>query len=392
MKRTFVDLKDIASYNALYNAWRLCSTGDGKDERRDVIEFGNNLKENLKSLQKRLLDGTWEPDKGHFFYLFTEGKLREIHTVGIEDRIVHQTLVYHFALQKHFIKRTFGSIKGRGTLRANKQVRKDLHRSGYEYCVKLDVRKYYPSINKDKLMQLIRKRYKGEAAINLFEKVLRSYKKELGVGVSIGALTSQNNGNFYLTPFDMFMLSVLRVRYYTRYVDDIVIIVPDKRRGKEVIERACRYAAEYGLVLGKIALFPIDSRRIDFCSYAVNRENVKLRKATKERFIRKLRDLKKHPENGMYERNCVCSYLGLLKYCDSYKLLKQLKDEYSEVFMRIDRYAKGRRGKENDVTGSTAGDERVQTVLQPQRGRARAGRNRRGCRGTRYKVRVGTVC
>lgn len=119
-KRTFVDIRKIASYNALYNGWRLVSTGDGKDERRDVIEFGKNLKANLKGLQRRLLDGTWEPDSGKVFYLETENKIREIHTVGVEDRIVHQTLVYHFALQKRFVNRTFGSIKGRGTLRANK--------------------------------------------------------------------------------------------------------------------------------------------------------------------------------------------------------------------------------------------------------------------------------
>ena len=68
-KRTFVDLKEIASFNSLYNAWRLCSMGDGKDERRDVIDFGNILTANLKSLRKRLLDETWIPDAGRNFWL-----------------------------------------------------------------------------------------------------------------------------------------------------------------------------------------------------------------------------------------------------------------------------------------------------------------------------------
>lgn len=385
-KRTFVDLKEIASFNSLYNGWRLCSTGDGKDKRRDVIDFGNNLTANLKSLQKRLLDETWEPDEGRTFWLFTEGKWRKIHTVGIEDRIVHQALVYHFSLHRKFVNRTFGSIKGRGTLKANKQVRKDLHRSGFEYVIKLDAQKYYPNINKQKLIELVRRKYKGEAALRLFEKVVRSYQPESEVGVSIGALTSQNNGNFYLTPFDYFVLQMLGVKYFARYVDDMVILCESKEKAAEWIPKMKEFAAMFGITFGKIEVFPVWARRIDFCGYAVNADNVRLRKATSVRFIRKLNEFDKRPAvNGMYARSCVCSYLGMLKYCDSYKLLKQLKNEHSEVFRRIDRYAKGSGSKGNETAGSAAGNRRVQAVLQPPRGRA--GRNSRGQRATRHRGR-----
>lgn len=383
-KRTFVDLKEIASFNSLYNGWRLCSTGDGKDKRRDVIDFGNNLTANLKSLQKRLLNETWEPDAGRSFWLYTEGKWRRIHTVGIEDRIVHQALVYHFSLHKKFVKRTFGSIKGRGTLKANKQVRKDLHRSGFKYVIKLDAKKYYPNINKQKLIELIRWKYKGEAALRLFEKVIRSYQPESEVGVSIGALTSQNNGNFYLTPFDYFVLQVLGVKCFSRYVDDMVILCESKEKATEWIPKMREFASRFGITFGKIEVFPVWARRIDFCGYAVNADNVRLRKATSMRFTRKLNEFDKYPAiNGMYERNSICSYLGMLKYCDSYNLLKQLKNEHSEVFRRINRYAKGSRSKDNEVVSSPTGNRRIQTVLQSPRNRA--GRNSRGQRATRYR-------
>lgn len=385
-KRTFVDLKEIASFNSLYNAWRLCSTGDGKDERRDVIDFGNNLTANLKSLRKRLLDETWVPDTGRNFWLYTEKKWRKIHTVGIEDRIVHQALVYHFSLQRRFINRTFGSIKGRGTLKANKQVRKDLYRSGFEYVIKLDAKKYYPNINKLKLIGLIRWKYKGEAALRLFEKVIMSYQPESEIGVSIGALTSQNNGNFYLTPFDYFVLQILGVKYFSRYVDDMVIICKNKKKAAEWIPKMKEFAAQFGITFGKIEVFPIYARRIDFCGYAVNKDNVRLRKATAMRFVRKLNNFDKRPAiNGMYERNSVCSYLGMLKYCDSYNLLKQLKNEHSEVFRRIDRYAKGSRSKDNEIACTSTGNGRIQKVLQSSR--SRAGRNSRGQRATRYRGR-----
>lgn len=385
-KKTFVDLKEIASFNSLYNAWRLCSTGDGKDERRDVIDFGNNLTANLKSLRKRLLDETWVPDTGRNFWLYTEKKWRQIHTVGIEDRIVHQALVYHFSLHRRFINRTFGSIKGRGTLKANKQVRRDLHRSGFKYVIKLDAKKYYPNINKHKLIELVRGKYKGEAALRLFEKVIKSYQPESELGVSIGALTSQNNGNFYLTPFDYFVLQILGVKYFARYVDDMVIICESKKKTAEWIPKMKDFAAQFGITFGKIEVFPIDARRIDFCGYAVSKNNVRLRKTTAMRFVRKLNDFDKRPAiNGMYERNSVCSYLGMLKYCDSNNLLKQLKNEHSEVFRRIDRYAKGKGSKDNDIACTSTGNKRIQKALQSSR--SRTGRNSRGQRATRYRGR-----
>lgn len=381
-KKTFVDIKEIASYNSLYNAFRKCCRGN-KSGRRDVIEFGEDLPRNLRKLSAELINGTWVPDKGRSFNLFTEGKWRLIHTVKIEDRIVHQALVYHFALHKRFIKRTFGSIKGRGTLKANKQVRKDLHRSGYEYVIKLDVKKYYPSINKTKLVELVRGKYKGEAALILFEKVLRSYQPECDTAISIGALTSQDNGNFYLTPLDRFILQILGVKFFSRYVDDMVILCEDKSQAAKWIPQIKHEASLLGLTFGRVEVFPITARRIDFCSYAVNDENVRLRVATLRRFTRKLRELQKSPCNPVYERSCVCSYLGMLKYCDSYNILKHLKDEYSDVFERIDRYSKRNRSKENDVASSQPRDERVQTVFQPSHNRA--GKNRRGQRATRYR-------
>jgi retron-type reverse transcriptase len=392
MKRAIVNFSEMTEYNNLYNAWRLCSTGDGKKNRCDVKAFGANEKKNLLSLQRRLRDGTWKPDKGRVFYLKTEKKVREIHVVGIEDRIVHQLLVKFFRLDRHFVKRTFGSIKGRGTLKASKQVRQDIHRSGYNLCVKLDVKRYYPNINKSKLMEMIRRKYKGERALSLLEAVIMSYKPETDLSISIGALTSQNNGNFYLTPLDYFVLQELGARYYTRYVDDIVILVKDKREAKMIIRRASEFISGLGLTFGKITLFPIDKRRIDFCSYAVGTENTRVRASIKYRFIHKLRQLTKRPQNGIYERSCVCSYLGYFKYCDSNNLLKDLKNEYNEVFNRVDRFAKGRRGKEDDASGAEPTGERVPTLLQPSRRRARRGKNRRGQRGTRCRVSDYTCC
>lgn len=339
MKRKFVDIRKIACYDNLYNDWLSCSHGDGKDRRRDIIKYGKGLKANLLRLHKELLSGTWVPDRGRTFTILTEGKWRQIHTVGVDDRIVHQAIVREFNLQQKFINRTFGSIKGRGTLRANKQVRRDIRRSGYGYAIKMDVHKYYPSVLKSKLIELLRLKYKGEKALKLAESVINSYNPDKDRGISIGALTSQNFGNFYLTSFDYFVLQDLKVKYYSRYVDDMIILCRDKAQASVWIPKLKKKAAELGLTFGKLDLFPIGKRRIDFCGYAVNRDSVKVRKGTIKRFSQKLNSLQKRPRNPIYERSCLSSYLGILKYADSYRITNILKQKYNEVFRRIDRYA-----------------------------------------------------
>ena len=125
MKRTIIRYEDLVSFNSLFNAWIKISTGDGKGERKDVIEYEPNRDENLRKLQAKLIAGTWKPDKGRTFMLFTEGKWRDIHVVDVETRIVYQALVTEFKIKRLFVNRTFGAIKGRGTLKANKQVRRD---------------------------------------------------------------------------------------------------------------------------------------------------------------------------------------------------------------------------------------------------------------------------
>lgn len=110
----------------------------------------------------------------------------------------------------------------------------------------------------------MRWKYKGEAALRLFEKVVMSYQPESEIGVSIGALTSQNNGNYYLTPFDYFVLQVLGVKYFSRYVDDMVILCESKQKAAEWIPKIKEFGAKFGITFGKIEVFPVNARRIDF--------------------------------------------------------------------------------------------------------------------------------
>lgn len=287
MKRKYIDFELLTSYNELYNGW-LRATAGKKGERSDAQEFGATpeiLEKNLKDLQRRLREGVWKASPGRTFKLFTEKKWRDITVVPIEDRIVHQVLVKWFNMKRRFIGRTFGSIKGRGTLAASKQVRRDVYRSGFLYVVITDAKKYYPNVDKERMIWILRHWYKGEKALRLFEMVIRAFLPD-ELGMSIGALTSQDCGNLYYTPLDHFIQEVLHVKYYSRLVDNTVMMVRSKKEGERVIKSLRKEAPRNGIQYGMLEMFPIWGRKIDFCGYTVDANAIaKMRPSTLRQFF-----------------------------------------------------------------------------------------------------------
>lgn len=352
MKRTIVTANDVAGFYPLFNAWINASRGNGKDKRRDTIRYSMDADNNIKKLSEKILGGRWKPDKGRSLTIYTEGKHRKIHTVGIETRIVFQSLVTAFKLEKLFVGRTFGSIKDRGILKANKQVRRDLYRNPkLNYCLKTDFRHYYESILKDKLMDMIRHKFKGTFAINLFQMCIEAYNPGLKNGISIGSVMSQNNGNFYLTQMDKYILEELHFSCMSRNVDDTVILCT-KEQGAEAIDKLKNFANQFGLLYSKMALFPIASRRIDYCGWAINRENNKVRASTVRRYKRRLYLMTKHPERINRTCSVVSSYEGILKHGDATHLSQTLKQEYNEIFNRINRHTAYQRSKKRKATSA----------------------------------------
>lgn len=352
MKRTIVTEDDVASFYSLFNAWLIASRGNGKDKRKDIIQYSRNVEENIRNLSRKIKNGEWTPDKGRTLVIFTEGKHRKIHTVNVEARIVFQALVTAFKLEKFFVNRTFGSIKNRGTLKANKQVRRDLYRHpGLDYCLKTDYKHYYESIVKYKLMEMINHKFKGSFAINLFKMCIDAYNPCLENGISIGSVMSQNNGNFYLTPLDMFIMGELKIKCFSRNVDDTVILCT-KERGAQIIAELENFSAQFGLIYSKIALFPISTRRIDFCGYAVNRDEVRVRASTVRKYFKRLYRLTKHKERIGKTRSVVSSYEGILKHGDTNHLSINIKQQYNEIFNRINRHTAFERSKKRKTLAS----------------------------------------
>lgn len=374
MKRQIVRIEDISDIKLLHEGWKNATKGD-KYWRKSTHEYEVNLDNNLRSLSHRLREGTWRPSSGHTFRMMTEGKWRDITSFPIEDRIVHFAVVHVFNMSRHFIRRTHGSIKGRGCLSASKQVRRDIrnisHRvemlnkknatAGEEIfevtVVKYDCKKFYPNILKPRLKEKIRRKYKGEAAIALLFSIIDAYMPDSERGMSIGALTSQDMGNFFLTMLDLFALENIRTHYYNRYVDDITTLRESKAQAIAAIPRMVEAAEKDGIIFGRIEVYPLRVRRVDFCGYAVGMLNgtlsTRMRPKTVRRYCRRLHVAANHLAAMRADtskratvlggfaaeslRQTIASYEGIALHADTHNLLINLKRNYHEIFRTSDR-------------------------------------------------------
>ena len=125
-----------------------------------------------------------------------------------------------------FIVDTFSSIKGRGLHGALKRVKRAVRESGYKYYMKLDIRKCYPSLDKSILKQKLANKFKDKKLLNLLYIIIDSCEK----GVPIGNYTSQYFNNYYFNNLDHLLKDELRVKYYFRYCDDMVVLGNNKTR------------------------------------------------------------------------------------------------------------------------------------------------------------------
>ena len=189
-----------------------------------------------------------------------------------------------------------------------------------QYCLKLDITKFYPSVDHTILKALLRKKIKDNDLLWLLDEIIDS-----APGLPIGNYLSQYLANYYLTFFDHWLKETMRVRYYFRYADDLVILAPDKQYLHDLLKQIKTYLESHLKLQVKQnwQVFPVQERGIDFVGYRFYHTHVLLRKSIKKNFARMLR---KNPDP-----KSIASYNGWLKHCNSKRLLYKLLGRYESV-------------------------------------------------------------
>ena len=265
----------------------------GKKAKRAIARHDKYKDKHIKDLAESLRDGTYKTSSYIKERIF-EPKRRILFKLPYyPDRITHHAIldILEPIWVKLFIKNTYACIKGRGIHKLEKDLKRDLLLYSPKYCLKLDIRKFYPSINQDILKVIIRKKIKDKKLLSILDEIITSVDS----GVPIGNYLSQFFANLYLTYFDHWIKEVLKCKFYYRYADDITILGNDKEELWMIFKKIKLYMSENLdlSIKGNYQVFPIDSRGIDFVGYRVFHTHTLLRKRIKKRFCKKINKLNK---------------------------------------------------------------------------------------------------
>ncbi|MDZ4042932.1 MAG: reverse transcriptase/maturase family protein [Eubacteriales bacterium] len=310
-----------------------------------MLEFTRDLEEHLVAIQNELIWRTYRVGQYREFFVH-EPKRRLVMALPFRDRVVQWALyrILNPLLERRYITDSYACRVGYGTHRAADRLQYWLRHLSRKhpklYVLKLDISKYFYRVDHGVLLGILDRIIKDRDLMWLLELIIRSENAKFGlalgdhffergriedIGMPIGNLSSQMFANLYLNELDQHVKHGLRVRHYIRYMDDAIILHPDKRYLwllKEEIEGFVNH--ELRLALNNKTSVRTISQGVDFCGFRIWATHKKLRKSTAQKMRRRLRYLQKAYAHGLVDfktvNSSVQSYVGLMRHCDSYRL------------------------------------------------------------------------
>ena len=314
----------------------------GKSRQYGVRLHDRNREENIAALHDLLRRKEFRTSP-YTTFTIREPKERLIYRLPYyPDRIVHHAImnVLEPLWVSTFIAGTYSCIKGRGIHACMQAVDKAIKdEDGVRYCLKIDVRKFYPSINHDTLKQIVRRKIKCADTLALIDEIIDSAD-----GVPIGNYLSQYLANLYLAYFGHWVKEAQRVRYYFRYADDMVFLGSDKAELHALYRKIEAYLRDELRLTVKDnwQVFPVarnkydkKGRGLDFVGYVFYRKQRQMRKSIKKNFCRACARLdKEQPTRELADyKQAVAPWLGWAKHSDSKHLLQTIlnKQYYASI-------------------------------------------------------------
>lgn len=291
----------------------------GKLKQPGVIMHDRNRDSNIQKLHEVIKNKTYKTSEYTTFRIF-EPKERLIFRLPYyPDRITHHAImnILEPVFISTFTTDTYSCIKGKGIHAAVNAVKQALKNTvDTQYCLKLDIKKFYPNVDHDILKTLLRRKIKDNDLLWLLDEIIDSTE-----GLPIGNYLSQYFANFYLTYFDHWMKEEKKVKYYFRYADDLVILSDSKPYLHELLSDIRSYMTDKLKLTIKdnYQLFPVEARGIDFVGYVFRHTHTLLRKSIKQSFARML--IKNKNDQS------IASYKGWALHCNSKNLINKLLNE-----------------------------------------------------------------
>lgn len=209
------------------------------------------------------------------------------------------------------------SYKGKGQVYGAKVIYKWVQNPDIKYACQLDIKKYYDSVQHDKMINFLRKHVKNDDLLWLIETLIHSFDE----GLSIGSYLSQLLANLYLSELYHYIETLhkykrgKRVKLAKRfifYMDDILILGSNARDMHKVAEAIIEKANKMGLFI-KSSWRVYRLGYVDMMGYKIYKTHIELRKRNWKRARRAFLRFK---PNDIHLARRVISYYGLIKHTD----------------------------------------------------------------------------
>ncbi len=279
-------LEAATSFAALRAAARRAARGHR--QKSDAAAFLVDLEPQVLQLQRELRDGSYRP--GPFVtFPIRDPKPRLISAAPFRDRVVHHALCAAMepAFEAEADPDSFACRPGRGTRAAIWRVQR-LCRS-WPWYARLDVERYFETLPLDRLLGVLRTMFTDVPLLDAVEVVLRAGSPDGRTGLPIGNLTSQHFANLYLSAVDR-RARALGVGAMVRYMDDIVLLGPDKATVGAQADAMAAEMAAWGLTDKASArrLAPVHVG-VPWLGFRVWPQRLRLDRAARHRLLQRLR-------------------------------------------------------------------------------------------------------
>ncbi|MEA3316720.1 MAG: RNA-directed DNA polymerase [Bacteroidota bacterium] len=336
------------------------------------LQFEIAYEKNIIELYEEIISYNYKPKRSICFMINKPVK-REIFAADFSDRVIHH-LIYNYIMpifDGTFINDSYSCRIGKGTHygigRINNFIRSCSQNYKQDcYVLKLDISGYFMAMDKKILFKQIKttlhkKKHKINFDLQLILSLIKTtifndptkncivkgtrkdwnnlptnkslFHSNKDCGLPIGNLTSQLFGNVYLNQFDHFVKRDLGIKYYGRYVDDFVLIHPNKEYLKSLIEPIRKYLQqELNLVLhpNKIYLQHY-SKGLQYLGAIIKPNRIYVSKRTKGNFYNAIEKQNKIARNSKPIKQeqkdfqaVMNSYLGIMAHYKSHKLRKKM--------------------------------------------------------------------
>jgi RNA-directed DNA polymerase len=320
----------IYEFENLYSAYK--KARKGKRGKKAVCEFEYDLEKNLFELQKDLKNETFR-FSGYNEFIVTDPKERTISAAPFRDRVVHHAICNFLEpiMDKTLVDQTYACRYNKGSHRAIAKAVNYVRK--YKYVLKLDVKKYFFSIDHEILLEKLKKKISDKKLLQLIKLLLDTHdtgeEYYMGFkgdtlfeyarkkGLPIGNLTSQLFANFYLNEIDRLICEKLKIKSFVRYMDDIIIFSDSKVELTSALKAIVNNLESIRLKLNENKSMIINLKNgLSYLGFHIYRNRVKILRSNLNRFIYRMKKYARLLKEGQIQLESILlslnSWLGFI--------------------------------------------------------------------------------